>query len=222
MMAVTGQSGEGFSIAAGKDGNVAVAYLRHELYWKQSTDDGKAFTANAQVDTDYLPCNCCTTSLAFGKDGTLALLYREASANRRDIFAVLTKDGKHTRVPISRTLWELSACPMTYYKIAPAGEGFVAAWPTRGEAYFTHISSTGKMWAPGEIKVGGKTGMRSSVFAIAGKDDATLVAWKNENTLHWRIYDAAGKPLGEESTAAGAGAQSGGVADQNGNFILFP
>ena len=219
---LNGVSSEGFSIAAGKDGRVVAGFLRGKLFWKQSNDGGKTFGDNQEIDPAYLPCPCCTTSLAFGKDGTLALLYREATNNHRDIFAVLEKDGKRTRVPVSRTLWEIDQCPMTYFKIAPAGDGFVAAWPTRGLVYFTRFSSEGKVWPHGEIKVGGRSGMRSSIFALAGANDTTLIGWKDDEKLHWRIFDAAGKPIGDEKEAPGAGPQAGGVVDKKGGFVLFP
>ena len=64
--------------------------------------------------------------------------------------------------------------------------------------------------------------MRSSLFALPGKNGTTLVAWKSDAKLHWKIFDSAGKIIGEESEVPGAGPQSGGVVDQNGNFILFP
>ena len=213
---------EGFSIVAGKGPSVTAAYLRGKLYWKHSTDDGKTFSPDSEINKDYLPCSCCTTSLVVGRDGTLAVLYREATDNRRDIYAVLSKDGKESRVRISQTLWEINACPMTYFRIMPAGDGFVAAWPTRGEVYFARFSSTGKLWEPGEIKVGGKTAMRSSVFALAGANDTTLVAWKSDDKLHWRIFDATGKPIGQEAESPGPGSQAGGVVDKQGGYVLFP
>jgi hypothetical protein len=111
---------------------------------------------------------------------------------------------------------------MTYFSIRPAPDGFVAAWPTKSQAYFARISLDGKLWPPGEIKVGGKTWMRSTLIALPGSGGSTLVAWKSDEKLHWKIYDANGKPITEESQIPSPGPQAGAVVDRDGNFILFP
>jgi hypothetical protein len=222
MKSLNGVPSQGFSIVAGKAGDVTAAYLQGKLLWMHSTDGGKSFARPTEINKDYLPCPCCTTSLAVGKDGTLALLYREATDNKRDMYVVLSKNGQQKRTMLSRTLWKIDSCPMTYFSIRPAGDGFVAAWPTRGQAYFTRISIDGKIWPPGEIKVGGKTWMRSTLIALPGADDTTLIAWKSDEKLHWKIYDANGKPITEESQIPSPGPQAGAVVDRDGNFILFP
>jgi hypothetical protein len=220
---LNGTPSEGFSIAAAGN-SVTAAFLSGKLFWKQSNDGGKTFSPNQEINPAILPCECCTTSLAVAKDGTLALLYRDNTNNNRDMFVVLYKNGKQSRTRISQTLWNINACPMTYYKIVPTmtGDGFVAAWPTKGEAYFTRITTTGEIWPAGEIKVGGKTGMRSSVFALAGANDSTLIAWKDGETLHYRIYDSSGKPTTDELTAPGSGSLAAGITTQSGDFLLFP
>jgi hypothetical protein len=219
---LNGMPSEGFSIAAGKGDTVTASWLSDKkVFWKHSTDGGATWGEGRQIDENYLPCECCTTNLTVGKDGTVAMLYREASGDRRNIHLVLYKDGKHTRTRISQKPWDTDKCPMTYYKIVPAGEGYVAAWPTHHEVHFARIAADGKLWQAGEISTGGRSGMRSSIFAVPGAGGSTLVGWKLSNVLSWKIYDVAGRQIGDGNVES-AGNQAGGVADKDGNFILFP
>jgi hypothetical protein len=80
---------EGFSLAADEKGNVTACWLSDRLYANVSHDNGRTFGANTEVNPRYNPCNCCTTSAAYGEDGRLALLYREETDNERDMYLVL-------------------------------------------------------------------------------------------------------------------------------------
>ena len=100
----------------------------------------RTFTPNAEINHSYLPCECCTTSAVYGADGDLAVLYRERTNNERDMYVVLVgKDGHPSRTRISSTPWKIDACPMTYYMISATKEGYVAAWPTKGDIYFARL-----------------------------------------------------------------------------------
>jgi hypothetical protein len=125
---------EGFSLAADDKGNVTACWLSDKLFANVSHDNGEMFASFVELDPRYNPCNCCTTSAAYGEDSRLAVLYREETDNERDMYLVLWDQdrGRMTRKRLSRTPWKIDACPMTYYTISPAREGFVAAWPTRG------------------------------------------------------------------------------------------
>src|SRR2546422_4946369 len=68
---------EGFSLAADDHGNVTACFLSGKLFAMVSRNNGETFTASAEINPAWDPCNCCTTSAAYGKDGKLALLYRE-------------------------------------------------------------------------------------------------------------------------------------------------
>ena len=71
---------EGFSLAADDKGNVTACWLADKLYANVSHDNGETFAPFAEIDSSYNPCNCCTTSAAYGEDGRLAVLYREETA----------------------------------------------------------------------------------------------------------------------------------------------
>ena len=109
---LNGQPSEGFSLAADGPGNVVAAWLANKLFVNFSQDGGATFTANAELNASYDPCNCCTTRAVYGTDGSLAVLYREKSNDERDMYIVIVKkDGRQLRTRISSTLWKVNACP---------------------------------------------------------------------------------------------------------------
>src|SRR5216117_1058420 len=100
------------------------------------------FRAIAEINPAWNPCDCCTTSAAYGKDGKLAVLYREETNNDRDMYVVLwdqNRRAKPTRARISATGWNINGCPMTSFTITPTETGYVAAWPTKGQIYFARL-----------------------------------------------------------------------------------
>jgi hypothetical protein len=212
---------EGFSLAADERGNVTACWLSGKLYANVSRDNGETFGPNTELDPRFDPCNCCTTSSVYGADGKLALLYREETNNDRDMYLVLWDQdrGKIMRTRLSRTPWNVDACPMTYYAISRDRAGFAAVWPTRGRIYFEDVDAKG---APGaEIQTPGKSGMRTGMLALRAPDGTMLIAWKNADRLGWQAYGAIGEPLGAPGSAPSSGNGVAGVVDRNGRFILF-
>src|SRR5438093_10673673 len=55
---------EGFSLAANGRGLVTACFLSDKLFTMVSRDNGESFTASAELDPAWNPCNCCTTSAA--------------------------------------------------------------------------------------------------------------------------------------------------------------
>ena len=136
---------EGFSLAADNKGNVTACWLSDKLYANVSHDNGDTFEPFIEINTRFNPCNCCTTSAAYGDDGKLAVLYREETNNDRDMYLVLwdQDQGQMTRKRVSRTLWKIDACPMSYYTVVRERGGFVAVWPTKGQVYFARLDGKG-------------------------------------------------------------------------------
>jgi hypothetical protein len=214
---------EGYSLAADDKGNVAACWLSGKLYANVSHDNGKSFSATAEINPAYEPCVCCTTSAVFGADGKLAVLYREQSNDERDMYLVLWDQvhGQLSRPRISSTLWKIDSCPMTYYSISRDKDGYVAVWPTKGEIYFTRLDSKGNLLPPGEIKTPGRSGHRTGILALCGSDGSTLVAWKKDDKLGWQLYDAKGQPSGTTGSVKSTGNGIAGVVTRDGRFILF-
>ena len=214
---------EGFSLAADDKGAVTACWLSGKLYANVSHDGGKTFGPRMEINPAYDPCNCCTTSAVFGADGKLAVLYREETKNERDMYMVLW-DEEHKEVSrprISTTSWKIDACPMTYYTVSRNGDGFTAVWPTRGDVYFARLDAKGQLLPPGEIKTPGKAGMRTGMVALDAPSGSTLVAWRQDDSVKWQLYDAKGQPSGSVGSARSAGTGVAGVLDKSGHFILF-
>lgn len=216
---------EGFSLAADERGMVTACFLSGKLFTMESRDNGETFTASAEPNPAWNPCDCCTTSAAYGADGRLAVLYREETDNERDMF-VMIWDQRGTAKPlrnrISGTPWKLAGCPMTYFTISRADTGYVAAWPTKGQVYFTRLDKDGGVLPPGEIRTPGTSGMRNGLLALSASDRVTLVAWKNKDVLGWQLYDAKGQPQGEPRSANSPGNGTAGVVLRDGRFLVFP
>ena len=190
-----------------------------------SRDNGATFGGAAELDPAWNPCPCCTTSVTYGHDGRLALLYREETNNDRDIYLVLsdqTARSKPSRTRISSTPWQIAGCPMTYFTIAPTSTGYVAAWPTKGEVYFARMDRDGAVLPPGEIKTPATSRMRTGVLALSTPDGTTLIAAKDKEMLRWQLYDAKGRPQGAAGSEASPGNGAAGVALPDGRFLLFP
>ena len=216
---------EGFSLTADDSGAVTACFLSGKLFTMVSRDNGETFTPSSELNPAWNPCDCCTTSIAYGADGRLALLYREETDNERDMFAALwdQRGGtKPLRTRISGTPWKLAACPMTYFAISRADTGYVAAWPTKGQVYFARLDKDGAVLPPGEIRTPGTAGMRTGLLALSASDGATLVAWKNRDILGWQVYDLKGQPQGEPGSATSPGSGAAGVVLRDGRFLVFP
>ena len=220
---ITRHPGEGYSLAADEKGNVTASWMAGKLYANISHDNGETFSPTAEIDSKFDPCNCCTTSSAYAADGRLAILYREETNNERDMYLILwDQAASHTwRTRISTTLWNINACPMSYYTIRPTTDGFVAVWPTKGQIYFGKIDAKGNLLPPGEIKVPGTTGMRTGMITLADPAGNTLVAWKKNSELSWQLFDAQGRESGSLGTAKSHGSGAAGVVTKEGRFVLI-
>lgn len=215
---------EGFSLATDDGGAVTACFLSGKLFAMRSSDNGENFTAGAEPNPAWNPCDCCTTSIAYGPDGKLALLYREETNNDRDMHVALIDQSRSTkpvRVRISSTPWKIDGCPMTYFAISPTKSGYVAAWPTKGQVYFAQLDKDGGVLPPGEIRTPGASGMRMGLLALNAKDGMTLVGWKQNDVLGWQLYGADGKPQGKTGSAKSPGNGAAGVALPSGKFVLF-
>jgi hypothetical protein len=214
---------EGFSLAVGEKGTVTAVWMADKLYANVSHDGGTTFDAWIEIDPKLNPCNCCTTSSVYGADGRLAILYREETGNDRDMYLALWDQEKNkvTKTRVSTTPWKIDACPMTYFSVARSGDGFVAAWPTKGQIYFARLDGNGAPRIPKEIRTPGSNGMRTGIVTVPAPKGRTLVAWKKDDQLGWQLYDERGRPAGAPGSTRSAGKGAASVVGKNGELIVF-
>ncbi len=214
---------EGFSLAVAEEGTVTAVWMADKLFANVSHDEGETFAAAVEVDPVLNPCNCCTTSSVYGADGRLAILYREETNNERDMYLALWDQKKNavTKTRVSTTPWKVDACPMTYYTVTRDGDGYLAAWPTKGQIYFARLDGNGSAVSPKEIKTPGMNGMRTGIQVMGLAGGWSLVAWKKDSQLGWQLYDDQGQPSGPSGSAMSAGSGVAGVLAQNGSVVLF-
>ena len=103
----------------------------------------------------------------------------------------------------------------------PAGPGYTAVWPTKGQINFAHLDSRGDFVNDGEIPTPGRSGMRTGMLALNGPAGSTLVVWKHHDSLGWQRYDSEGRPREAAGSASSAGQGAAGVVGADGRFILF-
>jgi hypothetical protein len=219
---LNGRPSEGFSLATGRGRDVAATWLADKLFVNFSRDAGATFTPTAELNPAYNPCNCCTTRAAYGADGKLAILYREETNNDRDMYLILVdRDGHSKRTRVSTTPWKLNGCPMTYYSLAATKDGYLAAWPTKGDIYFARLDLDGKVAPPGEVKTPGHSGMRTGIVALDGANGATLIVWKRGEELGWQMYGRDGRAQGPAGSVASQGKGAAAVVDTAGRFLIF-
>lgn len=210
---------DNFSIAADREGNVAVVWMADGLFVQKSRDGGRTFAAAARLDAD--PCECCGSRALFA-DGVFYIAYREKANDIRDMWLVVQEkqDARPVRKLTSRTTWPINACPMTGNFLAASPNGLIAGWETKGRVHFGHLDAEGNLWPPGEVLAAERG---KYPVALSAPDGTNLVAWKNGDALEWRSYDSQGAPAGPRGKRADAGShRPAGVVTKRGGFLLFP
>lgn len=214
---------EGFSLAVDDHGMVSAIWMADKLFANISHDGGKTFAETVEIDPVLNPCNCCTTSCAYGADGRLAILYREETNNERDMYVALWDQKQHsvTKSRVSTTPWVIDSCPMTYYSINRSVDGYVIAWPTKGQIYFARLDADGGRKSPQEVKTPGSNGMRTGIMTIPTSDGQTLVVWNKDDQVGWQLYDNRGRASGNPGSVKTTGKGVAAVLAKNGDLVVF-
>ena len=224
----------GPAVAADRRGNVyvfwhagAVEDARRGVYLTVSRDGGTTFEPPRRVSPAAEgACACCGLAAVRDPGGAVHVSYRGAGDNVRRGQRLLTStdDGRTFSDRLVHP-WELGACPVSTTSLFAGPGGPTAAWETAGQVHFAGVDRLDAVRSPP-----GKARFRrkNPVVAADARGD-TLLAWGDGpgfsfgGSLHWRIFDAAGRPVGEPGGGTGAiisGSTAAAVV-QDGRFLVI-
>ena len=233
----TGHEGNveaGPAVAVDRGGNVfvfwhagAVEDARRSVHLTVSRDGGTTFEPARRVGAGTEgACACCGLAAMVDAEGAVHVSYRGAGDNVRRGQRLLTSTDQGRS--FSERLvhpWELAACPVSTTNLFAGPGGLTAAWETRGQVYFADVDRLEAVRSPP-----GKARFRrkNPVAAVNARGD-TLLAWGDGpgfsfgGSLHWQVFDAAGRALGEPGGGAGTIIDGSTVAAvvQDGRFLVI-
>ena len=233
----TGHEGNveaGPAVAVDGGGNVfvfwhagAVEDARRSVHLTVSRDGGTTFDPARRVGAGTEgACACCGVAAMVDAEGAVHVSYRGAGDNVRRGQRLLTSTDQG-RSFSDRLVhpWELAACPVSTTNLFAGPGGLTAAWETRGQVYFADVDRLEAVRSPP-----GKARFRrkNPVAAVNARGD-TLLAWGDGpgfsfgGSLHWQVFDAAGRALGEPGGGAGTIIDGSTVAAvvQDGRFLVI-
>ena len=233
----TGHEGNveaGPAVAVDGGGNVfvfwhagAVEDARRSVHLTVSRDGGTTFEPARRVGAGTEgACACCGLAAMVDAEGAVHVSYRGAGDNVRRGQRLLTSTDQG-RSFSDRLVhpWELAACPVSTTNLFAGPGGLTAAWETRGQVYFADVDRLEAVRSPP-----GKARFRrkNPVAAVNARGD-TLLAWGDGpgfsfgGSLHWQVFDAAGRALGEPGGGAGTIIDGSTVAAvvQDGRFLVI-
>lgn len=209
--AVPKSAREGLHAMTGSGERVAVGWLDlrnggTELWGALSKNGGASWEADARIyqSPDGSICECCAPSLAFGPQGQLAAMWRNAVGGARDLYTALSRDGGQTFGPAEKLgtgTWSLKACPMdggglTFLR-AEAGKPFTV-WRREGTLYLARPG------APEETLGEGRDA------TVSASTRGPVLAWQAKAGLLVRGPGEAARVLDAKGSAASLAAAPDG------------
>ncbi|WP_152052076.1 sialidase family protein [Tautonia marina] len=158
---VEGSAREGLhAMAAGPEGQIACVWTdlrdnRAHIRGVISTDGGATWGPEVLIhqSPEGPICPCCHPSVAFGPDGTLYVMWRDAISGARDMYLCRSLDGGKT-FELARKLgegtWPLEVCPMDGGAIAAGPDGqATTVWMRDGRLYSAEPGHPERLLGPG-------------------------------------------------------------------------
>ena len=222
------------TVAAGDDGGVYVFWhaggredADRAVHMTASHDGGDTFGPARRVSQDGEgACGCCNMAALAGGSGAVHVSYRSARENvRRDQRLLVSGDAGRTFEDRPIDEWEIGACPVTTTTLSAAPDAARVAWETDGRVYYAPVD---RLDAPVEPEGSARFRRKNPVVAVNARGD-TLLAWgdgpglRAGGTLHWRLFDAGGRPIGEQGddTTVPSGSAPTAIVKPDDSFLLL-
>jgi hypothetical protein len=204
---------DGDSIAADRRGNVYIVWhaagdvegeAHRRVYAAQSHDDGAHFDPDRAIAETGGACGCCGLRAAIDGHDRLNVLYRAATDDVHRDATWVSVGAAGPSAPVRLHAWELRACPMSLFAIAPGG-GMFAAWETAQQIYYATLDPD-HMSASAPVAVAGTAARRLPSVAVNHTGDRLLAwtegtAWARGGTLAWELQNAHGATIASASRA---------------------
>lgn len=192
----------GGSVAADDEGNVYVVWhappskngdeATRRVWLARSDDDGQNFKTEIPISESTGACACCAIAAGVNDGAKISVLYRSANGRvHRDIYLLTSTDRGKTFSSEKLDEWEIGQCVMSTASIGRSA----LAFESHGQIV-TKLNNA-MVHAPDD----GKNRKHPAVATNARGE--TLLAWtegtswNKGGSIAWRVYDSAGKPLGE-------------------------
>ena len=184
----------------------AVEDAHRRVYMAVSHENGALFDLPRAVSPAAEgACGCCGLRAVTDEAGAVHVSYRGAGDNiNRGMRLLSSADQGRTFSDQLIQPWKIGACPVATTTLGVGSEGTLVAWETEGRVYFADIERLDEpVSPPGEADFRRK----NATVAVNERGD-TLLAWgdgpgfMSGGTLHWQLFDAAGRPRGDEGGAS--------------------
>ncbi|MCU1292992.1 MAG: hypothetical protein JWP08_1842 [Bryobacterales bacterium] len=195
----------------------------------RSDDDGKTFQPERVAwDQATGACGCCSLNAYADRTGTLYVLFRSAQAAvHRDMYLLQSKDHGATFSGSDVSKWDVGYCVMSTEAFANGPRNIFAAWETEKKVHFGAIKPDSSIAGDATVLTAG-TNQKYPALAV-NREGLLLVSWtegmgwKRGGSLHWQVFDNAGRRVGEPGSADGVPAWSlvAAYSQRNGNFVVL-
>ncbi|HEX2166928.1 MAG TPA: sialidase family protein [Longimicrobiales bacterium] len=192
-----------------------------EIRVASSHDGGRTFSTGVVVHRNA--CPCCRTSLAVSGDTAVAVAFRSAEANIRDMLVVRSTDGGKTfgqPVRVHADAWVIDGCPHAGGSLAYDTQGRLhIAWYTGAEErqglWHAVAPGGGTFGEPTAIQAGGWVPV-SQVKLTPARDGSVWVAWDDRRGEESLIRVAMWTPQGmADPVVVGRGRSPAVAAGEN-------
>lgn len=192
-----------------------------------SRDAGQTFGSIDRISLEGEgACGCCNMASIADSTESVHVSYRSAGDNiRRGQRLLISGDAGRSFVDRPIDEWEIGACPVTTTTLGDGPDGIRVAWENDGQVYYAPADQLDAVVVPeGEVRFRRK----NPVVAVNSRGD-TLLAWgdapglRSGGTLHWQVFDTAGRPTGYagDDTTVPSGSAPTAVVRSDDSFLLL-